>query len=203
MHILIVTDQHVDSLGGVQVAIRLQRKFLERAGHRVSIAAPTLHRPGYVAAVGDRGNYINLPSRAITKDREYGISWPGSRTDRALSAALSKLPPIDVIHIQGDFWGALIGIRAARGLNVPVVLTMHNNVDEGTRAVTRLAPLVFGILRGGEFLRWGAAVPVSTGRPMGLGATLPSSQQRQLWSPYPLTTSRANCSGTGSLRVRL
>lgn len=155
MHILIVTDQHVDSLGGVQVAIRLQRKFLERAGHRVSIAAPTLHRPGYVSAAGDRGNYINLPSKAITKDREYGISWPGSRTDRALSAALSKLPPIDVIHIQGDFWGALIGIRAARGLNVPVVLTMHNNVDEGTRAVTRLAPLVFGILRGWRVLALG------------------------------------------------
>ena len=47
MHILIVTDQHPESLGGVQVAIRLQRKFLERLGHRVTIAAPALHRVGY------------------------------------------------------------------------------------------------------------------------------------------------------------
>ncbi|QIK63681.1 glycosyltransferase family 4 protein [Leucobacter viscericola] len=147
MHILIVTDQHVDSLGGVQVAIRLQRRFLERAGHRVTIAAPAMHRPGYVVADKDRGAYIDLPSRPITKDREYGISWPGHRTDHALAKALATRPPVDVVHVQGDFWGALIGIRAARGLGVPVVLTMHNNVDEGTRAVTRLAPLVFTVFR--------------------------------------------------------
>lgn len=136
MHVLIVTDQHPESLGGVQVAIRLQRKFLERLGHRVTIAAPALHRAGYATAAPDRAAYIDLPSRAITRDREYGISWPGARTDRALARGLRGLPPVDLVHIQGDFWGALTGLRAARGLRVPVVHTMHNHVDEGTRAVT-------------------------------------------------------------------
>lgn len=147
MHVLIVADQHAQSLGGVQVAIRLQRRFLERLGHRVTIAAPALHRPVYVTDAADREAYIDLPSRPITSDREYGLAWPGAHTDRALAAALSRRPRVDLVHVQGDFWGALIGLRAARGLRVPVVLTLHNHVDEGTRAVTALAPLAFAALR--------------------------------------------------------
>lgn len=152
MHILIVTDQHPDSLGGVQVALRLQRRFLERAGHTVTIAASALHRQGYAVAAADREAYIGLPSWPITKDREYGLSWPGRATDRALDMALAAreaagAPPVDLIHIQGDFWGAMIGLRAAKRHDLPVVFTMHNNVDGGTRAVTPLAPLAFAGLR--------------------------------------------------------
>jgi glycosyltransferase involved in cell wall biosynthesis len=147
MHVLIVTDQHPESLGGVQVAIRQQRRYLERLGHRVTIAAPALHRRGYVADPADREAYVDLPSMPITRDREYGLSLPGRRTDRVLAAALAGLPAVDLVHVQGDFWGALIGLRAARGLRVPLVITMHNHVDEGTRAVTPFAPLVFGALR--------------------------------------------------------
>ncbi|MHA3683395.1 glycosyltransferase [Leucobacter sp. HY1908] len=158
MHVLIVTDQHPDSLGGVQVAIRLQRKYLERLGHRVTVAAPALHRAGYETSAPDRAAYIDLPSRAITRDREYGMSWPSARTDRALATALRALPPVDLVHVQGDFWGAMIGLRAARGLGVPVVHTMHNHVDEGTRAVTPvpgLAALAFAGLRGWRTLALG------------------------------------------------
>lgn len=154
MHVLIVTDQHAESLGGVQVSIRVQRRFLEAAGHTVSVAAPALHRAH--AAGGDPGT-LDLPSRPITRDREYGISWPGRRSDRALAGALRSRPPVDLVHVQGDFWGAMIGYRAASGLGVPVVHTMHNNVDEGTRAVSRLAPLAFQALRGWRRLALGPA----------------------------------------------
>ena len=152
MHILVVTDQHPESLGGVQVAIRLQRRFLERAGHRVTIAAPALHRPGYETSPDDLEAYLDLPSRPLTRDREYGVSWPGTRSDRALDAGLAAreaagAPPVDLVHVQGDFWGAMIGLRAARRHGLPVVITMHNNVDEGTRAVTPVAPLAFAALR--------------------------------------------------------
>lgn len=152
MHILIVTDQHPDSLGGVQVAIRLQRRYLEGLGHRVTVVAPALHRPGYVEATADAGSYISLRSRPITRDREYAMSWPSRRSDRQLDLALEArehdgADPIDLVHIQGDFWGAMIGLRAARRRQLPVIITMHNNVDEGTRAVTPLAPVVFAALR--------------------------------------------------------
>lgn len=157
MHILVVTDQHPDSLGGAQVAIRTQRASLERLGHRVSIAAPALHRRGYRVSDEDRESYIELPSRPITTDREYGLSWPTRRTDRVLATALRGRPPVDLVHVQGDFWGAMIGIRAARGLRVPLMFTMHNNVDQGTRAVTGLAPVVFLGLRAWRGLSLGRA----------------------------------------------
>lgn len=156
MHILVVTDQHPDSLGGAQVAIRTQRASLEALGHRVTIAAPAMHRPEYRMRDEDREAYLELPSRPITPDREYGVSWPTARTDRALATALRTLPRVDIVHVQGDFWGAMIGIRAARGLRVPLVLTLHNNVDEGTRAVTPLAPLAFLGLRVWRQLALGA-----------------------------------------------
>lgn len=157
MHILIVSDQHPESLGGAQVAIRTQRASLERLGHRVTIAAPALHRRGVSAQVEDHEACIDLPSLPITSDREYALSWPTRRTDRVLAAALRGLPPVDIVHVQGDFWGAMIGIRAARGLRVPLVLTLHNNVDRGTRAMTRFAPLAFAGLRAWRWLSLGRA----------------------------------------------
>lgn len=141
MHILAVTDQHPESLGGVQVSLRLQRKYLERAGHRLTIVAPRMHR----SSATDTST-ISLPSIAITRDREYAMHWPGRRSERVVLRALQLLPPVDLVHVQGDFWGALTGYRLARQLRVPVVHTMHNNVDRGTRAVTPLAPLLFWAL---------------------------------------------------------
>ena len=138
MHILVVTDQHAASLGGVQVSLRIQQKFLARLGHQMTIVAPELHRD-----YDQDDSFINQPSRPITKDREYGISWPGRRADRFILGALASQPPVDLVHVQGDFWGALTGYRIARRLSVPVVHTMHNNVDEGTRAVSQFAPLAF------------------------------------------------------------
>ncbi|MFD1201186.1 glycosyltransferase [Leucobacter albus] len=190
MHILIVTDQHPESLGGVQVALRLQRRFLERAGHTVSIAAPALDRAGYdpgAAGPGAQGAgaYIDLPSRPITTDREYGISWPGRRTDRALDEALAArraagAPPVDLVHIQGDFWGAMIGLRAAKRHRLPVVFTMHNNVEEGTRAVTRLAPLAFAGLRVWRRLAVGRAPAAARAASARAAAARPASGGRRL-----------------------
>lgn len=141
MHILAVTDQHPESLGGVQVSLRLQRKYLERAGHRLTIVAPRMHRSSAPDPLT-----ISLPSIAITRDREYAMHWPGRRSERVVLRALQSMPPVDLVHVQGDFWGALTGYRLARQLRVPVVHTMHNNVDRGTRAVTPLAPLLFWAL---------------------------------------------------------
>lgn len=151
MHIVIVTDQHPDSLGGAQVSIRLQRAYLEREGHRVTVVAPR-HRAGERGeVVGDphwyRGRIIELPSLPITRDRDYGVSWPGAGSVRRIERALDGVEPADLVHVQGDFWGALIGYQLARRLGVPVVNTMHNNLDVGTRAVTPLAGVVFSVLQ--------------------------------------------------------
>src|SRR3546814_1984971 len=101
-------DQHVESAGGAQVSMRLQRRFLERAGHTVTVVAPRMHarRPSVVDPA-----YVDLPSVPVTLDREYSMSWPGARTDRFVNAAMAARPPVDVVHVQADFWGAFIGHR--------------------------------------------------------------------------------------------
>ncbi|MBP5801633.1 glycosyltransferase [Microbacterium maritypicum] len=137
MHIVFFGDQHLDSLGGAQVSMRLQREFLERAGHTVTVVAPKMH--GSRSSSGSHGGaYVDLPSMPITSDREYSMSWPGRVTDRFLDKAMTRRPPVDLVHVQADFWGAFIGHRYAQRHGIPVVHTMHNRVDVGIAAVTPL-----------------------------------------------------------------
>ncbi len=136
MHIVFFGDQHLDSLGGAQVSMRLQREFLERAGHTVTVVAPKMHG-SRASRISDPSN-VDLPSVPITTDREYSMSWPGRATDRALDSAMTHRPPVDLVHVQADFWGAFIGHRYAARHGIPVVHTLHNRVDVGIAAVTPL-----------------------------------------------------------------
>lgn len=139
MHVVMFADQHLESSGGAQVSMRLQRLFLERAGHTVTVVAPRLHRP----APSDSA-YVDLPSIPVTPDREYALTWPGIRTDRLVDAAMAARPRVDVVHVQADFWGAFIGHRYAARHGIPVVHTMHNRVDVGIEAT---APFPGAVLR--------------------------------------------------------
>jgi len=145
VHVVMFGDQHVESLGGAQVSMRLQRRFLEKAGHTVTIVAPAMHGPRGRAVVPDAA-YVDLPSIPITPDREYAFTWPGRRSDRFVDSAMEGRPPVDVVHVQGDFWGAFIGHRFAARHGLPVVHTMHNRVDVGIEATTPFPKLVLGAL---------------------------------------------------------
>src|SRR5690606_13390937 len=139
-------DQHLSSLGGAQVSMRLQKRYLERAGHTVTVVGPKTHDPavfGHARSVsrskgGADPSLIDLPSIPITFDREYSMSWPGSGADRFVDRALADRPRVDVVHVQADFWGAFIGHRFAHRHGIPLVHTMHNRVDVGLAAVTPL-----------------------------------------------------------------
>ncbi|MCD2168145.1 glycosyltransferase [Microbacterium sp. JC 701] len=141
MHVVMFADQHLESLGGAQVSMRLQKRFLERAGHVVTVVAPRLPRPG-----AHDPAYLDLPSIAITPDREYALAWPGVRTDRFLDAEMGARLPVDVVHVQADFWGAFIGHRYAARHALPVVHTMHNRVDVGIEATAPFPGLVLRAL---------------------------------------------------------
>lgn len=141
MHVVMFADQHLESLGGAQVSMRLQKRFLERAGHVVTVVAPRLPRPG-----AHDPAYLDLPSIAITPDREYALTWPGVRTDRFLDVEMGARLPVDVVHVQADFWGAFIGHRYAARHGLPVVHTMHNRVDVGIEATAPFPGLVLRAL---------------------------------------------------------
>ncbi len=145
MHVAMFGDQHVETLGGAQVSMRLQRRYLEKGGDTVTIVAPRRHGPRAAINASDPG-YVDLPSVPVTFDREYTMTWPSARADRALDAALAARPPLDLVHVQGDYWGAFLGIRFARRHGLPLVITMHNRVDVGIRAVAPAPGLVLRAL---------------------------------------------------------
>jgi 1,2-diacylglycerol 3-alpha-glucosyltransferase len=160
MHVVFFGDQHLDSLGGAQVSMRLQREFLERAGHTVTVVAPRMR--GSRAAGETDAAYLDLPSMPITLDREYSMTWPGRATDRFLDRGMTMRPPVDLVHVQADFWGAFIGHRYAQRHGIPVVHTMHNRVDVGIAAVTPLHRPVLAALN-----LWRRAALCGVGAPVG------------------------------------
>lgn len=153
MHVVFFSDQHLDSFGGAQVSMRLQRRFLERAGHAVTVVAPAMRASSRSARAifgHDDPGYVDMPSIPITPDREYSLTWPGRRTDAWVDAALADRPPVDVVHVQADFWGAFIGHRYAVRHGLPVVHTMHNRVDVGIEATAPFPGLVLRVLNAWE-----------------------------------------------------
>jgi glycosyltransferase involved in cell wall biosynthesis len=149
VHVVFFGDQHLESLGGAQVSMRLQKTYLERAGHTVTVVAPRMHGRRAREARKDAA-YLDLPSIPITPDLEYAMTWPGRRTDRRLDRAMAGRAPVDVVHVQADFWGAFIGHRFARRHGLPVVHTMHNRVDVGIEATAPFPALVLRMLNAWE-----------------------------------------------------
>ncbi|HEV6952474.1 MAG TPA: glycosyltransferase [Promicromonospora sp.] len=137
LHICFFTDQHPDTLGGAQASVQLQRTFLERAGHTVTIVAP--RSPVVPAADPDvvalpDPDVVALPGPTVARG-QYTAALPGRRLDALVDRELAARGPVDVVHLQGDFWGAWLGKRFAARHGLPVVLTTHTNVDASFRAV--------------------------------------------------------------------
>lgn len=129
LHICFFTDQHPRTLGGAQASVLLQRTFLERAGHTVTIVAPEDPAGGSA----DPG-VVALPALTVAQG-QYSAVLPSRRLDARVDRALDARGPVDVVHLQGDFWGAWLGKRYAARHRLPLVLTTHTNVDASFRAV--------------------------------------------------------------------
>jgi glycosyltransferase involved in cell wall biosynthesis len=147
MHILMFCEQHPHTLGGAQMSTLLQAKFLRRAGHTVTLVSPAL-RSGPLADP----DFIDLPSWPIPTVAEYTWLWPRQTHLTAIDDALTTRPPVDVVHVQSDFWGAAFGYRFAAQHDIPLVHTFHNRLDVGVDAAFPFPGLLYAIL--GLWQRW-------------------------------------------------
>ncbi len=140
MHVAFFLDQHPRTLGGAQSSAMLQKKFLERAGHKVTIVAP--HTP-----FGEQVDVVEYPSLALPGDPEFRYTLSVKKSMRAIKVALAKISePIDLIHVQGDLWGAVFGYLLARELDIPVVHTTHTNIDFGAKKLLGGVGAVLGMM---------------------------------------------------------
>lgn len=140
MHIVIFLDQNPASLGGVQASVLLQQKYLELAGHKVTVCAPASR---FKPAAGQ----IAYPSFPLSFNREYAATANLKQAYQHVVNELAKQDqPVDVVHVQADWWGALLGVLFAKRQNLPLVHTLHTQLMIG-------ASQVVGAV-GARFLIW-------------------------------------------------
>ena len=143
MHIAIFLDQHPRSLGGIQTSVMLQKKYLERAGHRVTIVCPNSTK-----ARATDGFWL-LPSWPITFNGEYTFIANVRRSRKRLDRGFNELHhKFDLVHIQGDMWSGIIGLGFAQRNRLPSVHTMHFNMSTSISALLgqRITRYMFWLL---------------------------------------------------------
>ncbi|MDR2378195.1 MAG: glycosyltransferase [Bifidobacteriaceae bacterium] len=135
------SDQHPATLGGLQVSVGLQRDFLEARGHTGTVCSPDSKRrpsPQY-----SRPHDVLL--RSISTGQQ-SMHLAGKIVDRETDAGFSKRPPVDIVHVQADIWGAWNGYRFALRHGLPLVHTMHTNIEPGLPAVVPFPRTAFQLL---------------------------------------------------------
>jgi len=124
LRIGIFTECYNPVLNGVVVSIETFRKELEKRGHEYFIF--TTGCPGYK----DTSNNIIRFSPMIAfkpKGGRYPISWPQIATFQAKKIAQYKL---EIIHSQHLLGLGLLGLRVAKKLKIPNLLTYHTLLAE-------------------------------------------------------------------------
>jgi glycosyltransferase involved in cell wall biosynthesis len=126
MHILFFADHHPDSLGGIQTSLMLHKKYLERLGHKVTIVASLRYRRKKTQGL------IEVPALPLPPTGAYSIQPSLHLAFRKAEKALSELAePVDVVHIWADTWQAMVGVAYAKAHNLPMVQTIHTNLQTG------------------------------------------------------------------------
>ncbi|MDR2372602.1 MAG: glycosyltransferase [Bifidobacteriaceae bacterium] len=141
MHVAFFSDQHPATLGGLQVSVGLQRDFLEALGHTATVCAPNSRRrpsPQYAR-----------PEDVLVRAMHVGeqsFHAAGRLVDRATDAGFAKRPPVQIVHVEADTWGAWNGYRFARRHGLPLVHTMHTNIEPGLPGVVPFPRAAFRLL---------------------------------------------------------
>jgi len=124
LRIGIFTECYNPVLNGVVVSIETFRKELEKRGHEYFIF--TTGCPGYKDT---SANIIRFSPMIAFKPKggRYPISWPQIATFQAKKIAQYKL---EIIHSQHLLGLGLLGLRVAKKLKIPNVLTYHTLLAE-------------------------------------------------------------------------
>jgi 1,2-diacylglycerol 3-alpha-glucosyltransferase len=132
MRIVIITDVYFPRVNGVSTSIRTFRRELEALGHEVYLIAPD-----YGEVTEDEGWILRVPSKVVYVDPEDRMMR--FQAVMSLEDQLRMLEP-DLIHIQTPFVAHYAGVRLAKKLGVPTVLTYHTYFEEYLFYYVRFLP---------------------------------------------------------------
>ncbi|TNF34447.1 MAG: glycosyltransferase family 4 protein, partial [Gammaproteobacteria bacterium] len=123
MKILMVSDVYFPRINGVSTSIQTFKRELEALGHHVSLVVPEYPQE----YTGDGPHVYRIPSRRVWMDPE----------DRMLKMqeALKHLDhwrqqDFDLVHIQTPFVAHYLGLRLAKKLGIPAVVSYHTFFEE-------------------------------------------------------------------------
>ncbi len=140
MHIAMVTDYYLPTLGGVQTAIKAAKESLEQRGHQVTIFCPLRQETGDATIVA-------LPISKIFRPDGFPFTWPPREAIALIKKELTARK-VDVVHVHSEVFAALAGIKAAQELGLPLVQSMHGRIDVYTAKVLPLPHVSTSLLAG-------------------------------------------------------
>lgn len=122
MNILMVSDVYFPRVNGVSTSIQTFKNELQRQGHRVVVIAPE-----YPQESADEEDVIRVPSRRVLFDPEDRMM--------IMKQAMKLLPQLkawdfDVVHIQTPFVAHYLGLKLAKALGLPTLVTYHTFFEE-------------------------------------------------------------------------
>lgn len=117
MRILMLSDVYHPRVNGVSTSIATFRRFLEQAGHEVTLIAPR-----YPGDDGADPNVLRARGHYLPGDPEDRLLLPGSILAQARRLADRSF---DLIHIHTPFAAHRAGVRLGRRWRIPVVETYH------------------------------------------------------------------------------
>ncbi|WP_167473235.1 cytochrome P450 [Nocardia arthritidis] len=146
MHVVLFTDFHPATIGGIQTSVRAQRRGLERLGHRVTVftaPAPESTEPD--------PDVVVLSALAGVAVNGFAMVLPTPANNHRIDAVFAERGPVDIVHVHTTYGVAIAGLRAARRHGIPLVQTVHSRDDafiEHTSPVPYLSALTLRLLHG-------------------------------------------------------
>jgi len=120
MRILQICQSYPPMISGAALAAARLAEGLAAEGHDVMVIAASDRREGYSTQNG-RLRIERLPSRPNpARVNQRFLLWP----QRAINRLVHAFNP-DIIHLHEPLLLGICGLQAARSLNIPVVLTLH------------------------------------------------------------------------------
>jgi glycosyltransferase involved in cell wall biosynthesis len=122
MRILMISDVYFPRINGVSTSIQTFRSEFEKLGHEVTLIAPD-----YPAAWTDDPAIVRIPARKVFLDPEDRMMKLDSIM--ALSDKLTE-KNYDLIHVHTPFVAHYAGVKLARRLKLPLLITYHTLFEE-------------------------------------------------------------------------
>ncbi len=128
MRIGMMADTYKPHVSGITHYIELNKRYLERAGHRVYVFTF-----GDLDYEDDEPNVIRSPGLPLV-DTGYYLSFRYTQKARKL------LQTMDIVHVHHPFLSGRLALRYCRPLSIPIIFTNHTRYDLYAQAYLPMVP---------------------------------------------------------------